>query len=639
MKFRRIDPATMRAWLPWFFLCCGLLLEGAKDAGDFVVWASIFFLAAPLWLKGRAKMPLIRPHASVAILLLAAITSFLFSFDRGSSLFALTQLVVYTSLWVWLRNSETLQYRQSYEGWILAALAVVTIVRLAIECSTHMRQPSAWLPINPNFNAAWMASLALMLTGAAFATGVRDRLSRWVFLGIAGALAGFVCVGPLGSASRSALVGLAAGAVFLARPYVTWRRMALVAGVLAVALLALPRSVLLKRLSVAPAVERSNIKLLSYQGGSDYRRNIWGISLKAMRDRPTTGYGPGTFELAYLRHAFPVDDPVRYATTTEFAHNEILQVGADLGIPAMLAALWGLGAYFWRIRRIREPRAAGAAAGVISLTLMAMLNPIWHNPFLVYWTLFLAAWSLSSLLTDQPRLNQSSRFGRPGIAALLGVFFAGVVLTTAVGLRNVWQRTGRADLRIGWLPFDAEGWVAAAATQQSRTESLALLREAVRRSPAQPYYWEALGGILQQAPDAAACTEALQAYETARRLAPGRATNPLAIGKLWIRLGKPENALAAFQQATYWEPHYWEAHLWTSRALAALGHRDEALRILREIPEARRELIGSYRATRPLSGYERQILGYDADVIANEVQSLRARPIHGRALAQPHPAM
>jgi len=80
------------------------------------------------------------------------------------------------------------------------------------------------------------------------------------------------------------------------------------------------------------------------------RGDIWLRALYVLRDFPLTGVGLGMFGKAvgWLYPKFNGFDVVHYP----HAHNLFLQVGADLGVPGLLAYLWMLGAAFW----------AGAAA-------------------------------------------------------------------------------------------------------------------------------------------------------------------------------------------------------------------------------------------------------------------------------------
>lgn len=66
-----------------------------------------------------------------------------------------------------------------------------------------------------------------------------------------------------------------------------------------------------------------------------FRIYVWRSTLHMIRDHPLVGLGPGTFEVAYPRYAI--------AGPTKHAHQTYLQLGAEAGLPALLALMVVLG--------------------------------------------------------------------------------------------------------------------------------------------------------------------------------------------------------------------------------------------------------------------------------------------------------
>lgn len=64
------------------------------------------------------------------------------------------------------------------------------------------------------------------------------------------------------------------------------------------------------------------------------RLQIWDSALAAIGDYPLTGVGMNMFRSAPVRERYPV--PVFADRILPHAHNELLQVGADLGVPGMM---------------------------------------------------------------------------------------------------------------------------------------------------------------------------------------------------------------------------------------------------------------------------------------------------------------
>ncbi|MDQ7036360.1 MAG: O-antigen ligase family protein [Anaerolineae bacterium] len=103
------------------------------------------------------------------------------------------------------------------------------------------------------------------------------------------------------------------------------------------------------------------------------RFELWESATRMMLDYPLTGTGMSMFRTATNQEAYRIDYYVQRGTTPPHAHNEWLQIGADLGIPGFLmfvtmqpcytmdvmegleqsASLWTnyRGSRFWRIGR------------------------------------------------------------------------------------------------------------------------------------------------------------------------------------------------------------------------------------------------------------------------------------------------
>ncbi|MFN8448193.1 MAG: O-antigen ligase family protein [Anaerolineae bacterium] len=76
---------------------------------------------------------------------------------------------------------------------------------------------------------------------------------------------------------------------------------------------------------------------------------IWGAAVNIIRDYPLTGVGLNQFRSQRVRENYPVPDFAM--RVVPHAHDELLQVGADTGIPGMiLFVIWhaGLVVMIWR---------------------------------------------------------------------------------------------------------------------------------------------------------------------------------------------------------------------------------------------------------------------------------------------------
>jgi len=110
-----------------------------------------------------------------------------------------------------------------------------------------------------------------------------------------------------------------------------------------------------------------------------YRTAPWAAAIQMARDRPLTGYGPGTFQAEFVAHRLEAEiaskrrlvNPLVTSTYSE-AHCDYLQPFAEAGIPAGLLVLGSaalLGAAL--ARRARNGAVADRAETVLLLALLA----------------------------------------------------------------------------------------------------------------------------------------------------------------------------------------------------------------------------------------------------------------------------
>ncbi|MCP4406019.1 MAG: hypothetical protein GY801_53095 [bacterium] len=106
------------------------------------------------------------------------------------------------------------------------------------------------------------------------------------------------------------------------------------------------------------------------------RVGIWKSSLKMASEHPFSGVGLGQFEYAAPAYNFPVEQSVaRYGKNINSAHNDILQIFAELGIPGLGLFLGGLGLIlFYAIRRFRRHPLAWTDVAAVTVLLGFMIQ-------------------------------------------------------------------------------------------------------------------------------------------------------------------------------------------------------------------------------------------------------------------------
>jgi hypothetical protein len=601
--YRNLPKSAPAILLAWAFA-----LQGAKTPQAFCVWAGIALglSAWTLYQQPDAYLDALR-HPAWLLLFTGVGLGYVFSTNKSLSLYPTTQLLIY--LFVWPLLMLTLRDDDRPLFWkVVQAVALISGVLSALQLR---RTPViGWLPINPAFNAMWMASLSLALISRAMDTHP-TRIEKWTHLLTAAFLS--ICI--VLSSSRMALLAWVVGALaLLLHPTIgsRIRKRSLGLGILGLAIFACYPEIFLGRFQIVPGTP---VQL--------HRAKIWRTGLLGMLDHPFGGYGLDTFEMAYQRHAFPVNEnPVRFGKTTEFAHNEFIQLGAELGIPLLVCLLWAFGR---GVRNaFRDPHARTALGVVTALCVGAMFNPVWHMPLLAFWTLVWAAAIPSSWKPPAPILASAARSLRATVYGML-VLCAG--LAGWFGLRQRWADQGRWDQIVRWSPYDAEALKEIAFSKPDLGERLTYLQKASAASPSDIYLLEHLATALENYPEKAHYERAIEVYTRVLSLAPSRATDALALGRLLFRERHFPAALLWFQAARTIEPNYWESDLWIARTLSLMNRPQEAISMLKQLAARHQSFIRENPRWDdfPHSVYEQQILRYDDRVVQSQLDHFLSR--------------
>jgi putative inorganic carbon (hco3(-)) transporter len=260
--------------------------------------------------------------------------------------------------------------------------------------------------VHPNELASFAASVALI--GLGMWLGATTRAAR-AASGVAGAMS---VVALLLTLSRGAWIGLAAGVLVFALVLPDARRRLIVVGTAALlfvpALAALPPT--------APQVEIVRDRLATVTDPSsnpyDARPAIWDEARRQVVERPLLGHGPDSFPVASVRPSSVVQTvgPVH-------AHNVLLTVAAELGIPAA-ATLILLVASTARLalralatcqdRRLAA-LVAGLSAGIVALAVQGLVDFTFRNPvvFALVWTSLGLTWAAARLALGTQRRGRS----------------------------------------------------------------------------------------------------------------------------------------------------------------------------------------------------------------------------------------
>lgn len=259
---------------------------------------------------------------------------------------------------------------------------------------------------NPNVMGGSLLLLLLVILGVLLFGGRQLRASEWGLLGAALALGVVVLVL---TQSRGAV--LAFGLSFLVLVSLRWRR-----GWLFVLLSLVGMGVMLAAVGATPLV---NLVVSSATlGGVDGRVEVWSRAVYMIQDFPFTGVGMGSYgHVADLLYPFFLYAPGK----VHHAHNLLLQIAVDLGIPGLICwlAVWMLVvAMGWQVyRRGQKGWVTGLGAGLVACQVALMAHGMVDA---VTWGMVRPApivWALWGLAAASASLVRMERAMAPGAAA------------------------------------------------------------------------------------------------------------------------------------------------------------------------------------------------------------------------------
>ncbi len=358
------DPASLIAavFLVLAIVAAGLLVDSGADASFdapkrlatllFAAAAALAAFGFSRWTNPFAGLSTRRVTVSgaAAILFLvaagAALLAALASARRGSSLDATRALFLYTLL-IALGASRVLEKRKAL---LLAAFLAVAGINAAVSAlqARNIYQPFPLVTQGSrNATGAYVGnpgSLALVLALAAVASiGLALFAERFPLRAAAGGAAAVFVAGLLVNRNLTSWTALLAGTgiLLLAR----WRRRAAAPIALVVLLAAIAI------LAYHPMRHRAAEALYALRAKDwdrlvTYRLGAWAAAVEMTRERPWTGFGPGTYGAELAPHRLRAEIAMRRRLANPLAtsaygeaHCDYLQAFAEAGIPAGLALL------------------------------------------------------------------------------------------------------------------------------------------------------------------------------------------------------------------------------------------------------------------------------------------------------------
>lgn len=270
------------------------------------------------------------------------------------------------------------------------------------------------------------------------------------------------------------------------------------------------------------------------------RYNQWKAAIDAWHEKPTTGFGAGTFELVYNQRE----------TNGEFvrdAHNAFIEALVEQGTVGLVLLLGFLGsaavAIVLALRRaatvLDRGLLAGATAGVSAFVLGTALDWFWEVTGLAMFALVLIGAALAASGGPEPAATEQRDARRvPGWvprAALVAVALV-AVLVELPGL------VGTSEVRRSARDVAAGDLVAARGHADQAIDALPWASS--------PFLQRAL--VDEQA---GAWPSAIRAITLAERRDPQDWRLPLVRARIEAKAGHPQEALTAFRTAKKLRPH------------------------------------------------------------------------------------
>jgi O-antigen ligase len=312
------------------------------------------------------------------------------------------------------------------------------------------------------------------------------------------------------------------------------------------------------------------------------RLDGWRVALRMVRDHPVNGVGHGAFEASYADAKLELVDagvpffPGQSRAMFANAHNELLEVAAEWGVPGLLVLIWGLWIVVNQVRRrgrkgeAAEKRSRDQALAWAGLTALAVLS-LTYFPFRValvaYPALVFLAWILS------PEESEDSEKGSLKSEA----------------------RTGIAGRTVAWLlvPLLIGALVLQGRLCRNHWRAARVLRVVEAMTRGMVHTGRGNAGLLWRH---------VRLLEDAERLDGSNAAIPLAKGSQYRLLRRPQEAQEAYRRALALEPR---PEIWLNLGAAQVAAEDKEaaresfLKAVKLDPRMRSQVPQPYRTELP----------------------------------------
>lgn len=317
------------------------------------------------------------------------------------------------------------------------------------------------------------------------------------------------------------------------------------------------------------------------------RASIWQSAGRMMMDHPM-GIGLGNFRQEWATYNFPTERAViKYGKVADTAHNDYLNIGAEMGFAGLAAFLFGVVLSLKFLKRSLDasdpddrPIAVGIAGGITADLAHSFVDSVLHEPGIVFLLILLFCISLALSRREGPKVMvwEIPPSKKKRLAYLSSVLLFLLVIWAAMPMLGYYYSEKSTDaLKAG----DA-------------ATALHLADRALFMEPGDADYHSIRASVLYNIflrdGDSGRLKASLEELDEAARLDPREGRFPLIKAQkeleISARLPAPERrawmlaALGDAMKAARLDPFGAEALMTKAVAQNALGNRDEAIQTL-----------------------------------------------------------
>jgi len=309
----------------------------------------------------------------------------------------------------------------------------------------------------------------------------------------------------------------------------------------------------------------------------------WKSALEIIKERPLLGIGPDTFSINFRRYAF-----LEFSRLTgialanpAYAHNEVLQITATIGMVGLLSYLWLLLSYFRIITKFPDLRQDPIAVGIAASISAVLVNNLFSFHTVATATLFWLFFGFTTILWAK---GEGKRAINISISRWMKWPIYSIVFVLNLFLIVIFLRVYFADAHFPkGLFFEAKKRYDLAISEYEK---------AVKINPWEQTYYQNLAKVYQDValliPDRTQRVELLKksvaVYKKHLGLVPqdGLSHNGLGVGYVHMAEELSDEsyyqlAKESFQNSIQTAPYFLEPYINLGSVLYFLGRKEEAL--------------------------------------------------------------